>query len=70
MKTEFWQLPKQQRTNTANRIIQLRRNLEEYQYQVANAKELMERAEFQRNKTEKELQKMLASFVDSDKIPA
>lgn len=65
---KFTNLPRAQRVHTANRVKQLRGNLSEYRYQVANLKERLANAEYQAEKTEKELQKMLACFEDSDKI--
>jgi hypothetical protein len=65
---KFENLPKQQRTNIANRVKQLRGNLVEYQYQVANLKNRLVEAEYQVYKTSKELNKMLDSFEDSVKI--
>ena len=65
---KFVNLPRQQRTNTLTRIKQLRGNLAEYRYQVANLKNRLEAAEFQVNKTEKELERMLSRFEDAEKI--
>jgi len=67
---KFWTLPKEQRNNTFNRIKQLQTNLKEYKYQVANLKNSLEGAQYEVDKTEKELKKMLDSFEDSDTILA
>lgn len=65
---KFVNLSRAQRVHTFNRIKQLRGNLAEYRYQVANLKNRLEAAEYQVNKTDKELDKMLSSFEDADKI--
>jgi len=65
---KFVNLLRAQRVHTFNRIKQLRGNLAKYRYQVANLKNRLEAAEYQVNKTDKELDKMLSSFEDADKI--
>ena len=65
---KFWQLPKSQRNHTAKRITQLRSNIEEYKGHVAQAKNLLATAEYNVTRTEKELNKMIAVFEDSDSI--
>ena len=65
---KFVNLPQAQRTHTSKRVAQLRKNLEEYQYQVANLKNRLAEYEYQVDKTQKELNRMLDSFEDSDKI--
>ncbi len=65
---KFANLPKQQRVNITKRAKQLRKNLEEYQYDVSNLKGRLLAAEYQVDKTQKEFDKMLAQFEDSATI--
>jgi CII-binding regulator of phage lambda lysogenization HflD len=65
---KFVNLSRAQRVHTFNRIKQLRGNLAEYRYAVSNLKNRLEAAEYQVNKTDRELAKMLSSFEDADKI--
>lgn len=67
---KFANLPRAQRVHIARRVVQLRANHAQYSYAVANLKNRLAEAEYQVEKTAKELQKLLASFEDSDKIGA
>lgn len=65
---KFANLPHQQQVNISKRVAQLRLNVSRNRYAVANLKQRLVHAEYEAEKNEKELQKMLASFEDSGNI--